>query len=343
MRKLLIVICLLLAGNLKAQDPHFSQFYNSPLNTNPALTGFFDGLYRVHSIYRDQYKVIEAPYRTFSAAADFRYHVSGEDYYNFGVRFLRDKAGEGNFIRTTAHGSFSYRKQLGGGKTNHFLIGGVEFGLGQHRIDLSKLWFGEQFDPSIISENINLPTGEGANIAESTNLYFDLGGGLSWFTSWAPRKSLVVGAAMIHLNQPNVSFNQNDNVKLKPRMVFHVNAEWPISREVSIMPSALYQTQGLHTEFLMGSQLRYTQFDLSETSLRLGLWGRVVSAVDGVEFDGVIISGMFEINRLQFGLSYDITVSGLSQANNSFGGFEFSLTYIVPGGVKRRSVVCPKL
>ena len=109
------------------------------------------------------------------------------------------------------------------------------------------------------------------------------------------------------------------------------------------MPSALYQTQGLHTEFLMGSQLRYTQFDLSETSLRLGLWGRVVSAVDGVEFDGVIISGMFEINRLQFGLSYDITVSGLSQANNSFGGFEFSLTYIVPGGVKRRSVVCPKL
>ena len=147
-----------------SQDPHFSQFYNTPLNINPALTGFFDGQYRVHAIYRDQYKVIQAPYRTFSAAADFRYHFTGEDYYNFGVRILRDKAGDGNFLRTTAHGSFSYRKQLGGGKTNHFLIGGAEFGVGQHRIDLSKLWFGEQFDPSIISENINLPTGEGGAI-----------------------------------------------------------------------------------------------------------------------------------------------------------------------------------
>jgi type IX secretion system PorP/SprF family membrane protein len=343
MKKIIIALCLLVTSTLQAQDPHFSQFYNSPLNTNPALTGFFDGLYRVHTIYRDQYKVIQSPYRSFSAVADFRYHFSGEDYYNFGVKFLRDKAGAGNFIRTTAHGSFSYRKQLGGGTTSHFLIGGVEFGVGQHRIDLTKLWFGEQFDLSIISENINLPSGEGTAFAESTNLYLDLGGGLSWFTTWGARKSLVIGGAMIHLNQPKVSFNQNDNVKLDPRLVFHVNVEWPLSKEVSILPSALYQTQRQHSEILLGAQLRYFQSDINDTALRLGMWGRAVSSIDGIGIDALIISGMYEFNSFQFGLSYDVTVSGLSQANNSFGGFEFSLTYIVPEGRKRVAVQCPKL
>ncbi|HOA38555.1 MAG TPA: type IX secretion system membrane protein PorP/SprF, partial [Flavihumibacter sp.] len=37
---------------LKAQDPHFSQFFASPLTLNPAYTGKFNGTVRVSGNYR---------------------------------------------------------------------------------------------------------------------------------------------------------------------------------------------------------------------------------------------------------------------------------------------------
>ena len=40
----------------KTQDLHFSQFFNSPLTTNPANTGFIpDADYRLGASYRNQY------------------------------------------------------------------------------------------------------------------------------------------------------------------------------------------------------------------------------------------------------------------------------------------------
>ena len=38
-----------------AQDIHFSQYYNMPLTTNPAMTGLVNGEFRVQGIYRNQW------------------------------------------------------------------------------------------------------------------------------------------------------------------------------------------------------------------------------------------------------------------------------------------------
>ncbi len=48
------------------QDLHFSQFFNNPLLTNPANTGFIpDADYRLGASYRNQYSNIMAvPYNT---------------------------------------------------------------------------------------------------------------------------------------------------------------------------------------------------------------------------------------------------------------------------------------
>ncbi|MBP9136005.1 MAG: type IX secretion system membrane protein PorP/SprF, partial [Chitinophagales bacterium] len=58
---------------LKAQDLKFSQFYNSPLNLNPALTGKIPGIARVVVNYRNQDNPVVAAsaYSTISASADF--------------------------------------------------------------------------------------------------------------------------------------------------------------------------------------------------------------------------------------------------------------------------------
>ena len=40
-----------------AQDIHFSQWYNNPLFSNPALTADFDGDYRITANQREQWAV----------------------------------------------------------------------------------------------------------------------------------------------------------------------------------------------------------------------------------------------------------------------------------------------
>ena len=66
----------------KAQDIHFSQYYASPLTLNPALTGKFNGHFRVSGIYRDQnfnlYNV--ALFRTPSGAIDFNLFNNSSPY-----------------------------------------------------------------------------------------------------------------------------------------------------------------------------------------------------------------------------------------------------------------------
>ena len=69
---ILLMGCLLYSTVLKAQDPEFSQFYNSPLTMNPSLTGAFNGSIRLHANYRDQWRSISptTTYKTFGLSYD---------------------------------------------------------------------------------------------------------------------------------------------------------------------------------------------------------------------------------------------------------------------------------
>ena len=55
-----------------AQDLHFSQWFNSPLTTNPANTGFIpDADYRLGANYRNQWSsIMSVPYKTMSVWGD---------------------------------------------------------------------------------------------------------------------------------------------------------------------------------------------------------------------------------------------------------------------------------
>ncbi|MBL7828162.1 MAG: type IX secretion system membrane protein PorP/SprF, partial [Saprospiraceae bacterium] len=80
---------------------------------------------------------------------------------------------------------------------------------------------------------------------------------------------------------------------------------------------------------------------LNELALRAGAWTRIGNKLDkGFQADAVTIVGMLELNRWALGLSYDITVSQLTRANNARGAFEVSLSYYHPGE-RRSRVRCP--
>src|SRR5207342_2416228 len=87
-----------------SQDLHFSQWFNSPLTTNPANTGFIpDADYRIGANYRSQYvNILSQPYKTFSIYGDAQVFRKKLDNAWMGVGgvILRDAAGSGNLTST---------------------------------------------------------------------------------------------------------------------------------------------------------------------------------------------------------------------------------------------------
>ena len=113
---LLIISCLIVTNSF-GQDLHFSQFFNNPLLTNPANTGFIpDADYRLGASYRNQYSNIMAvPYKTISIYGDaqvFRNRIE-TGWLGLGGVILRDVAGTGSLTSTKAYASVAYHQQLG--------------------------------------------------------------------------------------------------------------------------------------------------------------------------------------------------------------------------------------
>ncbi len=99
MRKFFVVIfTFLLFDYVSAQDPHFSQFYASPLTLNPAFTGKFDGDYRLAANYRNQWASIPNAYTTASASLDFgilKKSLPKGDIFGLGFSGVSDQSADG--------------------------------------------------------------------------------------------------------------------------------------------------------------------------------------------------------------------------------------------------------
>src|SRR4249920_776622 len=117
MKKLLLTLLLLstIVSVSLAQDPNFSQFFASPLTLNPALTGKFDGNFRVAGNYRNQWPSINNAFVTKTGSADFhllRNNLPEIDRWGFGVLFMNDQNGNGALRTNQFSLSTAYHKGL---------------------------------------------------------------------------------------------------------------------------------------------------------------------------------------------------------------------------------------
>jgi type IX secretion system PorP/SprF family membrane protein len=338
-------LAALFLTDLQAQDPRFSQYYASSWNLNPAMTGVFNGRWRATLNYRDQWNsfLSPVPFRTYSAAFDMRYEVGRDDYAAFGIGAMHDEAGTARFNQNKVHLGGAFLKQLSGGRyrAEHYLSAGAQVGFGQNSIDWSALWFSRQFDSSTERPDFGADNGE-ANANAGSKAYLDFNAGLLWYMLFGDNGFFYAGGAMHHINAPVISLLEDNNETLYSRWSGHVGGQLPLNENLSLLPGVQYMLQGPAQEIDAGMNIRYSNNDLNELALRLGGWARLGNKLDrGVGMDAFTVVGMVELNRWMLGLSYDITVSGLTLANNSRGAFEVSLTYFHPGQRKER-VKCPK-
>ena len=352
MMRIKYLLCALLVSlsltGLDAQDIHFSQFYQSPLNLNPALTGVMNCSQRVVVNYRNQWAAVlgSNAYNTYSVSYDRKIAVGRTDYFGVGGALWADVAGASRFGTRQGKISFSFSKKIAGSNNNsHYIVAGAEGGMTQRRVSEADLrWPTQvtngQFDGSLPGETIQ----------DNNFLYPDLSGGLLWFANIG-KNSFYAGGAMHHLNQPNVSF-LGAQESLFSRITFHAGGEFTVNKKMSVLPNLIYLDQGPHMEINAGSSLRLAIEGGTQAKqyLQFGLWYRlgkqVVSNASSTEFtssihsDAIIFATRFESGNYGFGFSYDYNISELATGSTANGSFELSVVYLLCGN-ESRGVYCP--
>jgi len=298
-----------------AQDLHFSQFFNNPLLTNPANTGFIpDADYRLGASYRNQYSNIMAvPYKTMSIYGDaqvFRDRIE-TGWMGLGGVILRDVAGSGSLTSTKIYGSVAYHQMLG---LSSLLTAGFNVGWANKRIDQSKLTFPDQFDGKFF--DATLPTS--VQVLNSSVSYFDMQAGINY--AYFPTEDIYINAgySIHHVNRPKETFFEEDEEsRLDMRHIGFINAILKLNDKVIINPAAYYTTMAKASELVVGLNANYNLSGDGSKQLIGGLFYRYG--------DAIIPTVGLEINHMRFTFSYDVTTSSLKNFNHSFGADEFNL------------------
>ncbi|MDO9376177.1 MAG: PorP/SprF family type IX secretion system membrane protein [Ferruginibacter sp.] len=309
--------CMQVQLLVQAQDLHFSQFFNSPLTTNPANTGFIpDADYRIGAHYRNQYSnILASPYKTISVFGDAQLLRNQIDngWLGLGGLILSDVAGSGGLRSTKIYGSLAYHQQLG---NSSLLTAGFNVGWANKRIDQSKLSFPDQFDGKFFDNT--LPS---SVVLTNNNVsYLDVQVGLNY--AYFPTEDIYVngGYSIHHVNRPQETFftGSPDSSRIPMRHIGFINALLKINDRVIINPNIYYTTQAKSAEFVLGLNANYNlSGEGGEKQLLAGLYYRAG--------DAVIPMVGFEIKNIRFTFSYDVTTSGLRTFNNFQGANEFNL------------------
>ncbi len=326
---------LLLAAVGHSQDLHFSQFFNNPLLTNPANTGFIpDADYRIGASYRNQYSSLMAmPYKTISIYGDaqvFRDKLEN-GWLGLGGVILRDVAGRGSLTSTKVYGSVAYHQLLG---NSSLLTVGFNVGWANKRIDQTKLTFPDQFEGKFFDGT--RPT---SVVLSNNNVsYLDIQAGLNY--AYFPTENIYfnAGYSIQHVNRPLESFIEAsaDTTRIAMRHIGFLNAILKVNDNIIINPNAYYTTQSKASELVLGLNGAYNLSGDGEKQLIGGLYYRLGDAV-------VPMIG-FELKNVRFTFSYDVTTSSLHNFNGYRGASEFNILkkgfYNEYNG-NRRETMCP--
>lgn len=332
LKKALTYVFCFLAIESFAQDIHFSNFYTNTLNLNPADAGFFTGKYRFCLAYRDQYRTVADPYQTLSANFDGQFTKrQWSTVLGYGVLLNLDMAGDADYSTIQFGIPLAQHCKFSGGQI--IVSYGILPAIHYCSLDYTRLSFGEQFDG--IKFNPDAEISEAIDMNSVT--YFDLSGGVQ--VTYKPQKnqSYTIGGAMYNINQPNVSF-YDDDAKLRHRFTIHGAGFIGVNDRIDVVPGFKMQFQGKQHEFHFGGMgILYIEGS-NLTQVQSGIWYRSKNK------DAIIFGLGGRYLGFDIMLDYDLNISSLKTASNGHGAFEITLSYIVENQNRSRkmsAVRCP--
>lgn len=317
---ILSAACLAIAS---AQDIHFSQFFHTPLAQGPGQIGQFDGDHRFNGVFRQQWRAVTVPYRTFGLAWDspraLALHKLG-----VGAWMFDDRAGDSRLHQFHLGAGASWTERFGAEQA-HSLTGGVQVGftslsLNEEALSFDAQYNGYYYDPLAAT---------GESFARSSLVHPDVHTGITYRYRPGPRELIQVGYSLFNLTSPRIGFLGGPGVPLDRRSVVQVIMQFPIAAKLDLMPMLNFMAQGTFRESDIGANLRYLLLDRFglERALLFGLHYRTKDA-------GYLMAGL-QYDDWTFGISYDVNTSDLVPASRNRGGVELTAIRIL----KRRPVV----
>ncbi|MBK6930200.1 MAG: PorP/SprF family type IX secretion system membrane protein [Saprospirales bacterium] len=309
--------------HLFAQEIHFSQSHNSPLNINPSFSGIFGGDIRFTGNYKSQWRSVPVPYTTFSGSVENKvyYKKSQYDrYFTGGLLINYDR--QGSLELTSLQIGIPVSLTLPLAK-NNFLSAGITPAFGQRAFNNHQWTFDAQFVDCLF--NPAAPTMENGALFSTNLQYFDLSAGLNYrFHAPRSRTRFDIGGAFHHVNRPNHDFWTNSrDVRLAVRRAFYGMGLAQLTSNFDLTGQLMFQEQGGYRELIygIGGRLLLNEKPYEELALQAGAFFRQ-RYTDALVWH-------FEVywRTWMLGLSYDHNLSNFSVATGSRGGPEISLIY----------------
>jgi type IX secretion system PorP/SprF family membrane protein len=219
-----------------------------------------------------------------------------------------------NYVQINAN--YAHRVNLNNG---WFFRPAIEVGVGSKSNRFRNLTLADQID---ISSGVVNPVSIDPLSNNTINRYYlDISGGMVFEREEFNGVTYWFGASVKHLNRPNISFVEGEEVKLNIFYSLHANYRFPFLRDSSLMMIANYMQQGQYNRFDIGSLFQMDLFLLGITAAtnpaRNFNNSHLITSIN--TFIGL------EYTEFRFGLSYDLNTSKIG---NTRGVYEFSLTYL---------------
>ncbi len=307
----MILCCLSL--KMEAQDPVFSQYFLVPETLNPGFSGFEDASY-FGLIHRTQWPSLDL--RVDTEYVFFNSWI--ENVGGIGFSIVNQHENNTNYNHLQGNINFAYHVEL---SNDWFFRPAIEVGFGAKSFNFDNLVLADQIN--INSGTINATSSDPLAMNANRKINFvDFTAGFV-FDRKNPRNDsdLWLGAAVRHLNKPNISFVENGNVPLDIFYSLHASYKFPYLNRNDMQLSANYMQQGEYNRLDLGAMVKIDKLMLGAMAVTNPAKNNSnshlltsINAFVGLEFE-----------QLRFGFSYDVNTTNIGRTD---GVYELSITYL---------------
>ena len=296
----------------KAQDPYFSQYFMSPMTSNPALVGRGITDTRVLSNFRSQWWGTGIPaFRTNAISIEKRIAVKSfpEDELAIGFAMNNDASNGGLLKKNFITFATAFNKKV---SKNSFFGAGITLSYSNLTLDQSKFLYQSQFGS--LGFLRTLPTFDPLSIGNQNYLNTDAGLNYSYD---GEKWGLNIGVAGFHLARNNQGVRVTGSYSNNVRYATNASVVKKFKGGDELHFIARYDQQGFNKIYTAGSIYKIKiPGEHPIEKLNMGLFNRFDDSV--YPFIG------FESPTWFAGLSYDIINSGLKTTYNSVQSVELT-------------------
>ena len=311
-----VLLLFVALPDLHAQGIHFSQFYNSPMTLNPALSPVMPAECRATGNYRNQWTTLIKGFSTLSGSIEKKFTFPTSTF-SLSAMIVSDQHGLVKMNTMQVFGAIGFSKQW----EKSSLGIAIQPGLVQNKVDIGNLvTFPSQYDNTTGIFSTEQP---GESFSQPKHPFFDVNFGLVWTGSLNEQIDFLGGYAVDHLAFPKASFSpqpsEEANVPLN-HSIF-LTGRIPTSMRLNLNPSVLfsYSAGARNLTFGASGYLLQRSPEQMLSAINFGIYHRLL--------DAVILTGGFSYTEYTLGFSYDINVSGLRRGTSTLGALEVSVMF----------------